>query len=55
MSNQEQEPNAIRARIPSYDVLRELLGLPKVTLWGVAGTVLFIAALGGVVLALLVK
>ena len=55
MLNQEQEPNPIRSRIPSYDRLREMLWLPRVSLWGVVGTVLFIAALSGVVFVLLVK
>ncbi len=53
MPNREQETTPTPSRIPMFALLREMLWLPTLSHWGIVGTVLFIAVLGGAILLLL--
>jgi hypothetical protein len=54
MVNQEEEQAERRIRIPSGAVLREVLWLPKMSVWGIVGTILFVAGLAGGIVYFLV-
>ena len=55
MLNKGEAPAPKSRKLPDYATLREMLWLPKLSLWGVAGTVLFVVFLGGVIFLLLIK
>jgi hypothetical protein len=55
MSSQEEKPVPEWRKLLSVAVLREMLWLPKFSLWGVVATILFIAILGYVILTILIR
>jgi hypothetical protein len=55
MSSQEEKPAPKWLKLPSVAALREMLWLPKLSLWGVVATILFIAVLGYLVWMILIR
>jgi hypothetical protein len=56
MSIQEEDPTPKRTKLlPTYSDLRELLWLPKLSLWGFVGAILLIAFLVGLIVMLLLR
>jgi hypothetical protein len=55
MSNKGEAPAPKSRKLPTYEALREMLWLPKLSLWGLAGTALFVVFVGFLIFVLLIK
>jgi hypothetical protein len=55
MSNKGEAPAPKSRKLPTYEALREMLWLPKLSLWGLVTTVVFVVFAGGLIFLLLIK